>query len=102
MPNVDELLAGAREAITVRRVYGEPIEQDGVILVPAARVMGGGGGGGDTEGNGGGGFGIYAWPVGAYVIRDAKVTWKPAVDPVRVGALVLFAALLLTRRARRA
>ena len=28
--NVDELLSGAREAITVRRVYGDPIEQDGV------------------------------------------------------------------------
>jgi hypothetical protein len=70
MPNIDELLGGAREAITVRRVYGEPIEQEEMTLVPAAVVRGGGGGGGDSEGNGGGGFGVMARPVGAYVIRD--------------------------------
>ena len=29
MPNIDEILEGARDAITVRRVYGEPIEQEG-------------------------------------------------------------------------
>ena len=28
--NVDEHLKGARDAISVRRVYGDPIEQDGV------------------------------------------------------------------------
>lgn len=47
MPNIDELWAGTREAITVRRVFGEPVEQDGVTIVPAAFVRGGGGGGGD-------------------------------------------------------
>jgi uncharacterized spore protein YtfJ len=35
---VEELLNGAREAISVRRVYGDPIEQDGVVVVPAAAV----------------------------------------------------------------
>ncbi len=102
MPNVDELYAGAREAMSVSRVFGEPVEREGVTLVPAARVAGGAGGGGDTEGNGGGGFGLYAWPVGAYVIRGDQVTWKPAVDPVRVGVAVLLGVWLLTRRARRA
>ena len=52
MPNIDEIIGGARDAITVRRVYGEPIEQEGVTLVPAAAVRSGGGGGGDSEGNG--------------------------------------------------
>ena len=60
MPNIDEIIGGARDAITVRRVYGEPIEQEGVTLVPAAAVRSGGGGGGDSEGNGGGGFGVSA------------------------------------------
>ncbi len=80
MPNIDEILGGARDAITVRRVYGEPIEQEGTTVVPAAAVRGGGGGGGDSEGNGGGGFGVAARPVGAYVIRDGEVVWRPAVD----------------------
>jgi uncharacterized spore protein YtfJ len=98
--NVDELLGGVRDAITVRRVFGDPIEQDGVMVVPVARVGGGGGGGSDTEHNGGGGFGLGARPVGVYVIKDGQVSWRPAVDPVRV-ALVVVAALALLLRARR-
>jgi hypothetical protein len=38
---VDELLQGARDAISVRRVYGEPLEAEGVTVVPAAIVVGG-------------------------------------------------------------
>ncbi len=82
--NVDELLSGARDAISVRRVFGDPIEHDGVMIVPVAAVSGGGGGGGDNEDNGGGGFGLRARPVGAYVIRDGEVTWKPVIDPSRL------------------
>ena len=53
------------EAISVRRVFGEPYEKDGVTVIPAARVSGGAGGGGgeapDGEGSGTGtGFGISA------------------------------------------
>ena len=86
MPNVDELLEGAREAISVRRVFGDPYEQDGVTIIPAAAVRGGAGGGGDSENNGGGGFGVQARPVGAYLIQDGEVTWKPSVDPNRMVA----------------
>jgi uncharacterized spore protein YtfJ len=103
--NVDELLSGAREAMTARRVYSDPIEQDGVVVIPAAAVSGGGGGGGDNEDNGGGGFGLRARPVGAYVIRDGEVTWKPAIDPFRltVGWQIVagIAALALWSLARR-
>lgn len=42
--NVDEMLQGVREAMTARTVFGEPIERDGVLIIPAARVRGGGGG----------------------------------------------------------
>jgi uncharacterized spore protein YtfJ len=91
MPNIDELLSGARDAITVKRVYADPVESDGVTIVPAAVVRGGGGGGGDDEGNGGGGFGLHARPAGAWVIRGSDATWKPAVDWNR---LAFFAFLL--------
>jgi len=101
MPNVDELLRGARDAITVKRVYADPIEGDGVTIVPAAVVRGGGGGGGDDEGNGGGGFGLHARPAGAWVIRDSEATWKPAVDLNRVALLVfLLGVALVLRRSR--
>ena len=69
-----------RDAITVRRVYGEPYQEDGVTIIPAAHVVGGGGGGGDTLGNGGSGFGMSARPVGAWVIKDGDATWRPSLD----------------------
>src|SRR5215208_7740580 len=99
MPNIDEMWAGARDAVTVRRVFGEPVEQDGVTIVPVAHVRGGGGGGGDSDGNGGGGFGVSAAPVGVYVLEDGRVEWKPAGNVNRivlggqiVGGLAVLAA----------
>ena len=98
--NPEDLLKGVRDALTARTVYGEPVERDGVTVIPAAVVRGGGGGGGDGEGNGGGGFGLHGRPVGAYVLKDGQVTWKPAVDPGRVllALLAAFALWALTRR----
>ena len=71
MPNVNELWKGTRDAITVKRVYGDPVESDGVTLIPAAAVRGVAGGGGEGGGNGGGGggFGILARPITARARR---------------------------------
>jgi uncharacterized spore protein YtfJ len=98
MPNVDEMWRGVRDSVTVRRVYGKPIESDGVTVIPAAVVHGGAGGGGDNEGNGGGGFGVGARPIGAYVIRNGKVSWRPAFDLNRVLLIVAALAYLIVRR----
>ena len=98
--NVDELLKGARDAIAVKRVYGDPIQRDGVTLIPVAAVRGGGGGGSDERHNGGGGFGVQARPVGAYVIRNGDAEWRPALDAGRLAALaaLVFAVLMWRRR----
>ena len=34
----EQTIAGARDAITVRRVYGEPFERNGVTVIPAAAI----------------------------------------------------------------
>ena len=93
--NVDEMLQGVRDALTVQRVYGEPIERDGVLIIPAASVRGGGGGGGDAEQNGGGGFGLTAKPVGTYVVSDGRVRWEPAVDVNRIVLGAQVAAVVI-------
>jgi uncharacterized spore protein YtfJ len=109
MPTMDELMKGHRDAITVKRAYGDPYEKDGVTVIPAAKVMTGGGGGeGDApEGQGkgtGSGFGIAARPAGAYVIRGDEVKWLPAVDANRVIAgvfgLATLALLVALRRSK--
>jgi len=101
MPNIDELLQGARDAITVKRVYGDPVESEGVTIVPAAIVRGGGGGGGDDENNGGGGFGLHARPAGAWILRDGDASWKPAVDVNRVVLLAFLLGVVFARRGGR-
>ena len=103
--DIDKTIEEAKDAITVRRVFGEPYVKNGVTVIPAARVQGGAGGGSGEapggEGRGGGaGFGLSAKPVGAYVIKGDEVSWRPAVDVNRVilGAqLVTLVALLVAR-----
>jgi uncharacterized spore protein YtfJ len=107
---LQDILAQARDTLTVRRVFGEPFEKNGVTLIPVARVLGGGGGGGGEgpggEGKGeGGGFGMIARPVGAFLIRGDAVEWHPAVDVSRIvlgGQLVAVVALLTIRSLARA
>ncbi len=103
--NLMERIERAEEAFTVRRVFGEPYEKDGVTVIPAARVRGvvGGGEGEAPGGEGSGtgtGFALNAKPFGLYVIRNGDATWRPAVDVNRVilgGQLVAIAALLFVR-----
>lgn len=102
---VQEVLAQARDAMTVKRVFGEPYEKNGITVIPAARVQGGAGGGGgegpEGQGRGSGtGFGLSARPVGAYLIRGDEATWRPAVDLNRIvlgGQIVAIVALLTIR-----
>jgi uncharacterized spore protein YtfJ len=93
-----------QERFTAGIVYGEPVESEGSMVVPAAQVMGGGGGGGDTEGNEGGGFGIMARPAGAWVIRNGDAEWKPAIDVTLIvisGLLVVLSYFRFKSRTAR-
>jgi uncharacterized spore protein YtfJ len=104
--DVQRVFSEASDALTVKRVFGEPYERDGVTVIPVASVFGGGGGGsGETPesqgGSGsGGGFGVSARASGAFVIKDGAVSWSPAMDLTRVilgGQLVALAAILAIR-----
>jgi hypothetical protein len=48
----------------------------------------------------GSGFGMTARPVGAFIIRDGELSWRPAVDINRIvlgGQVVAVVALLTVR-----
>ena len=97
---VESAVRDLREGLRPDLVYAAPIERDGALFIPAAKVRGGGGGGGDTQGNGGVGFAITAKPAGMYVIRNGEATWQPALDLNRVilgGQIVGLVALLVLR-----
>lgn len=100
--DVRETIEQAKDVVTVRRVFGEPLDKDGVTVIPAARVQGAAGGGSGEGPNGqgagtGGGFGVNARPAGAFVIKGEDVRWQPAVDVNKIilGAQVIAAAALL-------
>jgi uncharacterized spore protein YtfJ len=117
--DANQVLNHARDAMTVKRVFGDPYEKDGVVIIPVANVMGGAGAGGGTgagakpekageeavgEGAGetgyGMGYGLRATPAGAYIIKGGEVEWKPALDVNSLTiqrALVAVVALLVLR-----
>jgi uncharacterized spore protein YtfJ len=107
--SVTDTIKGTRDALSVKRVFGDVYELDGIQVIPVARVAGGAGGGGgegesaddDSSGSGfGSGFGMHVRALGVYEVRDGHAVWKPAVDVNRVirGGQVLagIAALCVT------
>ena len=106
---VDELFTQAKDSLKAGMVYAEPVEQDGMTVIPAARIAAGGGAGSGQDEHGqkgdGGGLGLSARPVGAYVIKDGKLRWQPAIDVNRLVAVlgaVTVAVLLVVGRILRA
>jgi uncharacterized spore protein YtfJ len=111
------LLNRVGESLSVGRVFGEPIERNGILVIPVAFVAGGGGGGegqiapptnqasdresqkaeSDTDESAGisppigsgGGLGGVIVPMGVYVIRGDTVQWKPAVQPLALALCAL-------------
>jgi uncharacterized spore protein YtfJ len=91
-----------------RMIYGDPIERDGVTVIPVGKVRWGlgGGEGGDVEGNGGsgGGGGITVSPIGFIEIKDGLARFRPIFDPALIVQIIsasAFASLLLLVGARK-
>lgn len=97
-------------------VYGEPVERDGVTVIPVARVRWGFGGGsgsgqeregrGGSEGNGGGG-GVMASPAGYIEICNGAATFHPMPQQFPFWLIPIltlsggFTVLLILRGVRR-
>jgi uncharacterized spore protein YtfJ len=123
------LLSRVSESLSVRRAFGDPVERDGFLVIPVAFVAGGGGGGegqvappgrfSEEEGGAdrpdsddrpqpsppigsGGGLGGVIWPLGVYVVRGDKVTWKPVVQPMLLAIIGLGLVRLILRAGARA
>jgi len=101
------VLTGAQDAMTARRVFGDPISVEGVTVLPVATIGGGGGGGAKGAGNDnvGVGFGLGARAAGVFVIRDGDAKWRPALNLNRVilggqlvGMIAVLTAGLIVRR----
>ncbi len=111
MNDIPSMLAdrvGSRAS--ARAVFGDPVERDGVTVIPVARVRWGFGGGGgrgghekdEGEGSGGGG-GASASPAGYIQIADGAAEFRRIGFPVSPGTMIAGAvAFLLVMRGLRA
>lgn len=91
----------------VQAIFGEPVERDGVTVIPVGRLRWGFGGGGGTggppggepgEGAGGGG-GATVSPVGYIEISGGTATFRRVALSASPGALLAAAiAILLVLR----
>ncbi|HZL65535.1 MAG TPA: spore germination protein GerW family protein [Thermoleophilia bacterium] len=100
-------------------VFGEPVERDGVTVIPVARVrwgVGGGSGRGTGRGRGrgrgkaaandaneqneqnegtGGGGGVQASPLGFIELRDGQARYRRVHDPLRLAIAGLLLPLTI-------
>ncbi|MEZ0449725.1 spore germination protein GerW family protein [Cellulomonas sp. ICMP 17802] len=105
IPHFDpaDVTRAVNDTLTVRRVFGEAYERDGVLVIPVAKIWGGTGSGsgsgevgahaaeGDeapagaqTGHGGGGGYGVHVKAVGVFVVDGEGAHWRPALDVNRV------------------
>jgi len=84
-------------------IFGEPVEHDGVKVIPVGKVrfgFGGGAGRGIEEGSetgeigegSGGGGGVSASPIGFIEIRDGRADFRRINDPMSAVPIILAAA----------
>lgn len=84
----------------VSTIFGEPVEREGVTVIPVGKArfgFGGGGGSGSSDGDegsgGGGGGGVAVSPVGYIEVRDRGAEFKRISTATDVLALVAAASL---------
>jgi uncharacterized spore protein YtfJ len=103
---LEQLVSQVGGHARVQAVFGEPVERDGVTVIPVARVRWGVGGGGGSapEGAGsGGGGGAAADPIGYIDINSAGASFRPiarSFGATTILAVAIAAAIVLRAVAR--
>ncbi len=93
-----------------KMIYGEPVINDGVVIIPVAKIRYGFGGGKHKDEEGGGG-GEIIQPAGYIELKDGSSRFHPIRDPIAfvplviaggmTGFLLLRSLYNMLRRARR-
>jgi uncharacterized spore protein YtfJ len=85
----------------VSSVFGDPIEREGLTVIPVAKArfgFGGGGGSGSREGDegggGGGGGGALVSPIGYIELNDGSAEFRRISTPMDFLALVAAASVI--------
>lgn len=110
MKKEEEVLTGNNETFVERlanqfgitanakHIYAEPIERQGVTVIPVAKAkyaFGGGGGKKDGEEGSGGGGGVAVTPVGYIEIKNGETRFRPIRDWLTVLPMIAATAPLI-------
>jgi uncharacterized spore protein YtfJ len=101
--------------VRVKTIFGDPVEKDGVTVIPVARARWGFGGGSNSDGNTrenqtgegtsrGGGGRVTVSPAGYVEVRDGRARFHPIYDPANVAQIIVasgIVAVLVIRGVRR-
>ena len=94
---VEQLAKELSETATASKVYGAPVERDGVTVIPVAKAAFGFGGGSGHRGpqsGGGGGGGARVTPLGYIEIKNGAARFCPIWDPLTLLPLVATGGLV--------
>ncbi len=101
LQRIGETVGRKADAATI---FGEPVQRQGVTVIPVATArfgFGGGGGSGTREGEGGGvgtggggGGGVAVRPIGYIEVHDESAEFKRIRNPTDALALVAAASLV--------
>ena len=86
-----------------KMIYGEPIERDGMTIIPVAKLrygFGGGGGKHNRDEGGGGGGGMIVQPAGYIELKGGTSKFRAIREPITFVPLVIaggLTGLLLAR-----
>jgi hypothetical protein len=103
-PMIADAIRDVIQTAAVGTVFGTPVREDGVTVIPTAVFKAFGGGESIAEAAAGrpaSGVRVTTRPAGAFVIASGRATWRPAVDVNRIilGGQVVAVVALLTVRA---
>jgi len=81
---------------SAKAVYADPVEHDGVTIIPVAKLRWGFGGGigrkKGKRGQGGGG-GMQAAPLGYIEMKEGRTEYKPIRDPITLVPILAVGSL---------
>ena len=97
---VERLAQKVGVTANAKYIYGEPVERQGVTVIPVAKAVYGFGGGSGTndaknESGGGGGGGAVLTPVGFIEIRNGAARFRPTRDWLNLIPLLAAAAPII-------
>lgn len=95
---VERLVNQLGISANAKSIYAEPIEREGVTIVPVAKAkyaFGGGGGIKDGEEGSGGGGGVAVTPVGFIEIKNGETHFRPIRDWLKVLPMIAATAPLI-------